>query len=108
MSRETIQSKKTRSKLMQELNIPINLRSSFIRFCRNGVGDIYDREAYFWNEEKLKFGQYAPIEDRSRVYKTIGEMWKIYQEYYKKNINYGKTGNNRTKNQRIKQIFNSK
>ena len=78
MSRETSKSKKTRSKIMQELLIPLNMRSSFIRFCRHGAGDIYDRQAYFWDEERLQWGAYAPVEDRSRIFRTMSEMWEIY------------------------------
>ena len=82
MSRETSKSKETRSKLMQTLNIPVVMRSAFIRFCRHGAGDIYDRQGHFWDEKKLKWGEYAPVEDRSRVYNTMGEMWEKHQKCY--------------------------
>lgn len=65
---------------MKELNIPLNLRGPLIRFCRHGVGDEYDRQGYFWDESRLKWGQYAPVEDRSRVYKTMEDMWKMYAD----------------------------
>ena len=82
MSRETSKSKQTRSELMQALNIPVVMRSSFIRFCRHGVGDVYDRQAHFWDEKRKEWGEYAPVEDRSRVFNTMGEMWYKYQKYY--------------------------
>ena len=82
MSRETSKSKVNRSKLMEALNIPVVMRSAFIRFCRHGVGNVYDRQAHFWDEERSKWGEYAPVEDRSRVFNTMGEMWEKYQKHY--------------------------
>ena len=82
MSRETKKSKETRSKIMQELNIPINMRSSFIRFCKHGAGNYYDKQAYFWDEKRIKWGQYAPVEDRSRVFNTMYEMWVKYRKHF--------------------------
>jgi hypothetical protein len=55
------------------------MRASFIRYCRRGRGDIEYRDSYFWDEERLKWGQYAPVEDRSRVFYSMGEMWIKYQ-----------------------------
>lgn len=60
------------------MSIPKPRRGAFIKFCRYGAGDIYDRQAYFWDESKLKWGAYAPVEDRSRVFKTMEQMWSIY------------------------------
>jgi hypothetical protein len=80
MSRETSKSKQTRSQLMESLSIPVNLRSAFIRFCRRGIGNDYDRQAHFWDESKLKWGEYAPVEDRSRVFNTMEEMWLKYNK----------------------------
>ena len=82
MSRETSKSKVNRSKLMEALNIPVVMRSAFIRFCRHGVGDYYERKAHFWDEARSQWGEYAPVEDRSRVFNTMGEMWKKYQKHY--------------------------
>jgi len=82
MSRETSKSKETRSKLMQELVIPVVRRSAFIRFCRRGKGDDYNRQGHFWDEQKLQWGEYAPVEDRSRVFNTMEKMWLKYQLHY--------------------------
>ena len=79
MNIEARKVKETRRLLMDKLDVPVKLRGSFIRYCRHGTGDIYDRECYFWDEDKLKWGQYAPVEDRSRVYHTMGEMWIKYK-----------------------------
>lgn len=76
MARETKESPKTRKELMESLNIPINSRGAFIRFCRRGIG--FDSQGYFWDEDRLKWGQYAPVEDRSRVFKTMEQMWEDY------------------------------
>ena len=85
MSRETSKSKVNRSKLMESLSMPITVRSAFIRFCRHGAGDLFDRQAHFWDEERSKWGEYAPVEDRSRVFNTMSEMWDKYKLIYSRN-----------------------
>ncbi len=85
--------RESRKIIMNELGIPKNYRSSFIRFCNRGYGDYYERQGHFWNDEKKKFGEYAPVNERSRVYRSIESMWNMYKKIYK-NEKHNNTNNN--------------
>lgn len=66
---------KERKLLMDELNIPKKIRGAFIRFCYRGIGE--DPRGYFWRNGM--WGEYAPVEERSRVYRTMSDMWTMFQ-----------------------------
>lgn len=72
-------SKIERKKIMDSLTIPISKRSAFIRYCNRGIGE--DSEAFFWDNERKMWGMYAPVEDRSRVYRTMKDMWTRYAKH---------------------------
>ena len=73
----TYKNKIERKKQMDVLNIPFAMRSSFIRFCNRGVGEF--PQGHFWRN--CEWGEYAPVEDRSRVYRTMSDMWIMYQKH---------------------------
>lgn len=64
-------------KNLKGLNIPVGQRNSFIRFCRGHWKNYYGRHC-FWNQEKEQWGEYAPVEERSRCYYSMADMWEMY------------------------------
>lgn len=69
----TKEEKKDKSTAMKALNIPVNRRSSFMRWANDwGRFNLYGD----W-----KWYEYSPLEARSKATKTMQEMWEAYLQH---------------------------